>query len=155
MYEQFILNLTGANGWMPHGFCIQWTPSILWSYVVSDALTALSYYAIPLQLIYIAWRRKDLKFRRIYLMFGAFILACGTSHLLSIALIWHPFYWLDAIIKVITAGLSMATAIYLITLIPLALQKNTSVELENKLLHSLVKRKRLALPPILNFHPVI
>ena len=140
MYEQFILNLTGANGWMPHGFCIQWTPSILWSYVVSDALTALSYYAIPLQLIYIAWRRKDLKFRRIYLMFGAFILACGTSHLLSIALIWHPFYWLDAIIKVITAGLSMATAIYLITLIPLALQKNTSVELENKLLHSLVKQ---------------
>ena len=140
MYEQFILNLTGANGWMPHGFCIQWTPSILWSYVIADALTALSYYAIPLVLAYIAWRRKDLQFRRIYLMFCAFILACGTSHLFSIVLLWQPLYWLDAVIKVITAGLSVATAAYLINLIPLALQQNTSVELENKLLHSLVKQ---------------
>ena len=140
MYEQFILNLTGANGWMPHGFCIQWTPSILWSYVIADVVTALSYYAIPLVLAYIAWRRKDLQFRRIYLMFCAFILACGTSHLFAIVLLWQPLYWLDAVIKVITAGLSMATAAYLIKLIPLALQQRTSVELENKLLHSLVKQ---------------
>ncbi|WP_262965481.1 PAS domain-containing hybrid sensor histidine kinase/response regulator [Methylobacter psychrophilus] len=140
MYEQFILNLTGANGWMPHGFCIQWTPSILWSYVVADALIALSYYAIPLVLAYVAWRRKDLQFRRVYLMFCGFILACGTSHLLSIVLLWQPLYWLDAVLKVITAGLSVATAIYLIRLVPLALQQKTSAELENKLLHSFVKQ---------------
>lgn len=140
MYEQFILNITGANGWMPHGFCIQWTPGILWSYVIADALTALSYYAIPLALAYVAWRRKDLQFRRVYLMFCAFILACGTSHLFSIVLLWQPLYWLDAIIKVITAGLSVATAAYLIRLIPLALQQRTSVELENKLLHGLIQQ---------------
>ncbi|MEY3288344.1 MAG: hypothetical protein RLZZ419_586 [Pseudomonadota bacterium] len=140
MYEQLLLNLTGANGWMPHGFCIQWTPSILWSYVVADALIALSYYAIPLVLAYVAWRRKDLQFRRVYLMFCAFILACGTSHLLSIVLLWQPLYWLDAVIKVITALISVATATYLIKLVPLALQQVTSTELENKLLHSLIQQ---------------
>ena len=140
MYEQLILNLTGKNGWMPHGFCIQWTPSLLWVYVVSDALITLAYYSIPLAILYVALRRKDLHFHRIYLMFGAFILACGTSHLFSIVLLWQPLYWLDAIMKSIVAVLSVATAIYLVRMIPLALKQRSEYELKNELLNSLVQQ---------------
>ncbi len=28
----------------PHGFCLAWTPALLWLHVVSDAAIAASYY---------------------------------------------------------------------------------------------------------------
>lgn len=133
MHEQFLAGFFGENGWMPHGFCIQWTPSILWMYVVSDALIALAYYSIPLALSYFVYRRKDLQFRRVFLMFSAFILACGTTHLFSILLLWQPFYWIDAILKAITAALSIITAIYLVRLIPQALRLPSAEALEQEI----------------------
>jgi two-component system, sensor histidine kinase and response regulator len=144
MIEQLLLNLTGNNNWMPHGNCILWTPSILWTYVTSDALTALAYYSIPSTLIYIAWYRNDLQFRQIYLMFGAFILACGTTHILAIILLWQPIYWLDAIMHAITALLSIATATFLIRMIPL-LRKSSLADLEKTLHVNLIKQHNIEL----------
>ncbi len=124
---------------MPHGFCIQWTPIILWSYVIADGLIALAYFAIPLALAYVAWRRNDLRFRLIYLMFCAFIVACGTTHLFSIVMLWYPYYWLDAILKIMTAALSIATSVYLIKCIPFALRQHSQEELEYQLLTRLIQ----------------
>ncbi len=133
MLNQLLLEFTVGNGWMPHGFCIKWTPSLLWSYVVSDALIALAYYSIPCTLAYFVYRRKDMQFRRIYLMFAAFILACGTTHLFSILLLWQPLYWLDALLKAITAAISIITAIYLVRLMPKALRLPTTAELNTEI----------------------
>ena len=144
MIEKLLLNLTGNNSWMPHGTCLLWTPSILWTYVTSDALTALAYYSIPSALLYIAWYRKDLEFRQIYLMFGAFILACGTTHLLAILLIWQPIYWLDAIMHVITALLSIGTATFLIRMIPL-LRQSSLTDLEKSLHEHLIQQRNIEL----------
>lgn len=132
MINEF-LELVGGNGWMPHGFCINWTPKLLRLYVISDALIALSYYSIPFTLAYFVWRRKDLQFRWMFLMFSAFILACGTTHLFSILLFWHPFYWLDAILKAITAVISIVTAIYLVKIIPQALRLPSPAVLEKEI----------------------
>ncbi len=144
MLEQLLLHLTGNNGWMPHGYCIQWTPSILWTYIASDALTALAYYSIPSVLLYVAWYRKDLKFRQIYLMFGAFNLACGSTHVLAIILLWQPIYWLDAIMHAITALLSLATATFLIGMIPL-LRKSSISDLETSLHEHLIQQRDIEL----------
>lgn len=133
MFEQFILAFTGGNEWMPHGFCIKWTPSLLWSYVISDALIALAYYSIPCTLAYFVYSRKDLQFRQVYLMFGAFILACGTTHLFSIVLLWQPLYWIDAILKAVTAVISLITAVYLVRVIPQALRLPSPAELEKEI----------------------
>ena len=133
MFEQILDMLAGQNGWMPHGFCIQWTPSILWTYVISDVLIALAYYSIPCALAYFAYRRKDLQFRQIFLLFSTFILACGTTHLFSIVLFWQPLYWIDAALKAITAVLSIFTAICLARLIPLALRLPSPAELEQEI----------------------
>lgn len=103
---------------MPHGFCYQWDPRILWLHVVSDSLIALSYYCIPVILLYIIRKRRDLPFDWIFVMFGAFILSCGTTHLMEIWTVWQPHYVLSGSIKVITAGLSIATAVSLIPLVP-------------------------------------
>ena len=40
-------------------------------------------------LVYFAARKKDLPFKFVFLLFGAFILACGTTHLLEIWSVWQ------------------------------------------------------------------
>ncbi len=107
---------------MPHGHCYFWQPSLIWLHVTSDALIAAAYYSIPISLYYFLRRRPDIKLRGLILMFGGFILACGTTHLLSIWDIWHSAYRLEGLTKAITAVLSVATAIITIRVVPIALR---------------------------------
>ena len=106
---------------MPHGYCYLWDPWIVWLHVVSDSVITVSYYLIPTALIYFVRKRRDLPFRWVFLMFGAFILACGTTHLMEVWTVWHATYFLSGIVKAITAGISILTAALLIPLIPKAL----------------------------------
>lgn len=139
MFESLLTYLSNSHPWMPDGNRILWTPSILWTYVISTALTTAAYYSIPATLTYIAWHSKDIAFRKIYLMFGSFILACGTSHLLSIILLWHPIYWTDALIHAITALLSIGTAFFLIQLMPL-LKKTSQPDIEIAIYKNLIQK---------------
>src|SRR5690606_19572288 len=110
-----------SNGFMPHGHCYLWRPELLWLNVISDALIALAYMTIPITLIYIIRKRRDLPFDWMLMAFGIFILACGTTHIMEIWVVWNPDYWLIGLIKAITAAASIVTAILLVRLIPLAL----------------------------------
>jgi PAS domain S-box-containing protein len=103
---------------MPHGHCFYWQPSLVWLHVISDALIAAAYFSIPVTLYYFIRRRPDVKLRGIILMFAGFILACGTTHILSVWDIWHSAYRLEGLMKAITAALSVATAIVAIRLGP-------------------------------------
>lgn len=107
---------------MPHGFCYFWNPGLVWLHVISDALIALSYYVIPIALIYFARKRRDVPFSWLFVLFGVFIVACGTTHLMEVWNIWHADYWVDGVIKAITAAASVPTAILSITYLPRALQ---------------------------------
>ena len=46
---------------------------------------------------------EDLIFPGVLVLFAAFILACGTTHLMGIWTLWHPDYWVDGGIKLVTA----------------------------------------------------
>jgi len=96
-------------------------PPLLWAYVLSDSLIGLAYYSIPVALWYFVRRRVDLPFRWIFVMFAMFIFACGTTHLMAIWSVWQPVYWLDAGIRMVTAAVSLATAVLLWRLVPKAL----------------------------------
>ena len=121
----------GSSGFMPHGYCFLWSPSLLWVDVASDLITAASYLSIPFALWYFVRRRPDLPFRWVFVMFGAFVLACGSTHLFAIWNIWHADYWPEAAAKALTAGASIATAILLWPLIPKALAIPSGTQLEN------------------------
>jgi hypothetical protein len=54
----------------------------VWLHLLSDSLIALAYYSIPLTLLYFVQKRKDLPFLQVFFLFGAFIVACGTTHLM-------------------------------------------------------------------------
>lgn len=111
-----------GTDFMPHGHCYFWRPEIVWSHALSDALIAISYFVIPYGLIKLIRQRPDLRYKNLFLLFGLFIVACGSTHVLSIINIWTPLYRLDAIVKIITALASVPTAIILIRILPEAVK---------------------------------
>ncbi|OOG83021.1 histidine kinase [Pseudomonas sp. A25(2017)] len=117
-----LLALLTDKRFMPHGHCYMWRPDLLWTNVIADGLIALSYVTIPFTLLYFIHKRKDVPFDWMLAAFGVFILACGTSHVMEILTIWQPYYWLMALVKVITAIASVITAILLVRLVPAALK---------------------------------
>ncbi len=120
-----------SSDFMPHGHCYYWDPSVVWLHVISDVLTSAAYYSIPVALFVFVRRRRDLAFPSIFWLFAAFILACGTTHVLNIVTLWHPVYRLEGVIKAVTGGVSVVTAIVLWPLIPRALQLPSPAQLES------------------------
>jgi diguanylate cyclase (GGDEF)-like protein len=107
-----------AAGFLPHGYCFLWQPGLLWLHVISDALIALAYYSIPVALVALIRKRRDFPFHWVVAMFGAFIVCCGTTHVLDIVNVWYPVYWIAGAVKAATAAVSIATALLLIPAIP-------------------------------------
>ena len=127
----------------PHGFCLAWDPGLIWLQAGSDLLITAAYYSIPAALLVFLRRRTDLAFRPVFGLFAAFILACGTTHLMGVITLWQPLYWLDGAVKAVTAALSIATAIVLWPLIPRALALPSASELRvlnERLAHEVAER---------------
>ena len=127
-----------AGPFMPHGHCYFWTGSLVALHAVSDTLTALAYYSIPITLVAFVRRRRDLDFHWMFLCFAVFILACGTTHLLEVWNIWHANYWLSGGFKAVTALASVPTAVLLVRLLPqaLALPSPTQLRVANESLRA-------------------
>ena len=113
----FFRSLFGTD-FMPHLYCLRSDPVVLWLQVVSDLAIAVSYFAIPVVLLQVVRRRKDVLFRKVALLFVLFIAACGMTHLLAVWTIWQPMYRLEGVVKGITAAVSMVTALTLLWLRP-------------------------------------
>ncbi|MGG6263480.1 ATP-binding protein [Leptolyngbya sp. AN03gr2] len=135
-----------SSSYMPHGHCYLWQTGLVWLHITGDALIALSYYSIPLAIVFFVRKREDLPFNWIFLLFGAFIVSCGTGHLLDIWTLWHPDYWISGTVKAITAMVSVLTAIELYPLIPkaLALPSPTQLKLANQALQVQIGERRQA-----------
>lgn len=103
---------------MPHGMCYLWKPWLVGLHLLSNGIIALAYFSIPVTLIYILRKRKDIPFNSIFLLFAAFILFCGITHAFDIWTLWYANYWLAGWLKLLTAVISGATAIALIVKIP-------------------------------------
>ncbi|HWO28882.1 MAG TPA: PAS domain-containing protein, partial [Candidatus Acidoferrum sp.] len=103
---------------MPHGFCYLWDRSLISLHLISDVLIAAAYFSIPITLLYFVRKKRDLPFHSMFLLFGLFIVACGSTHLMEVWNLWHANYWLAGIIKGITAIASVITAILLYRLVP-------------------------------------
>ncbi len=103
---------------MSHGHCYMWRPNLVALHVISDSVITIAYYTIPFTLLYLVRKRKDLPFNWMFVAFGVFIIACGTTHLMEIWTIWTPVYWLSGMVKAVTAAASIVTAVALIKLLP-------------------------------------
>ncbi|NEO52650.1 MAG: GAF domain-containing protein [Okeania sp. SIO3B5] len=127
---EVLITLFSSNQYMPHGQCYLWQSHLIWLHFLSDLLIGLAYYSIPITLIYFLRQRTDVPFKQIFFLFGAFIISCGTSHLIETWTLWHPIYWISGLIKALTALISVYTAISLVQIIPLALALPSPGQLE-------------------------
>ena len=114
----WLQNFLAVRGLAPHGYCLLWEPELIWTHVVSDALIAGAYFSIPFVLGRLLTKRKDVEFGWMVGLFAVFIFACGMTHIMGIVTLWIPAYGWEALIKVITALASVATAALLIPLLP-------------------------------------
>ncbi len=140
-----IKHIISENGFMPHGQCFMWQPAILWLHVISDSLISLSYYSIPFALFYFVKKRTDFQYRWIMVLFGSFILLCGTTHLIDIWTIWHSDYWLAGFLKGLTAIVSVITALLIWFLLPklLALPSPTQLLMSNQKLQAIIAQQNI------------
>jgi hypothetical protein len=113
----------------PHGFCLLWQQALISLHVGSDSVIGLSYYAIPVALGYFVWKRLDIDFGWIFLLFAAFILACGTTHFVEVWTLWHPDYGVQGLVKAVTAAVSLITAAALWSVVPRLLQLPSRAQL--------------------------
>lgn len=103
-----------------------------WLHIVSDVMIAVSYVAIPCVLCWFAWRRNWLPFKGVILLFAAFILCCGMTHLMEAVVFWWPAYGLAGVLKAVTAVVSGATVLALLPVIPRALAMRSPTDLERE-----------------------
>lgn len=108
------------DSFMPHGYCMMWEPGLIWLHVLADAGIVLAYFAIPVGLFSIVRKNETVPFPGLLTLFAAFILACGLTHLIEIAAIWKPVYWLEGALKAATAIVSLTTAAVFLPLLPKA-----------------------------------
>lgn len=128
LISSLLLSVSATDNGFPRCNCEEegfWSvESILECQRVSDFLIAVAYFSIPIELLYFV-SCSNVPFKWVLFQFIAFIVLCGMTHLLNG---WtygpHPFQLMLAltIFKFLTALVSCATAITLITLIPLLLK---------------------------------
>ena len=94
-----------SNSLMPHAVCWASDPGLIWTMVVTNLITFLSYLTIACTLIFLVRRTGRILVRDwgyFLLGFALFILACGSTHLLEVITTWSPIFWVDASTNIVT-----------------------------------------------------
>lgn len=113
--------LFGAASFIPHGYCLLWRPDLVAIHAFSDIVIAISYFTIPIGIMYFVRQRKDFGYKGVFWCFAAFIVACGVTHIAGLVMLWQPYYGLQGLIKLGTAIISAVTAYLIWPIIPHAL----------------------------------
>lgn len=129
----FFSRLTDTSDWPPRWFCGNWTDFHGWLYIFSDLTIWLAYLTIPLILIRFVTLKKGVPLPSVFLLFGAFILLCGATHLIDALMFWWPAYRLNTLVRFLTGVVSVATVIALIRYFDEAVGLRTSREFEREL----------------------
>ena len=128
--SDFFAKLFSTAGFPPRWRCGDWSAFHGWLYVASDITIWLAYFIIPTILILFIQRRRDVPFPPVFWLFGAFIVLCGTSHLVDAIMFWAPAYRVNALVRLATAIVSMITVVHLIKILPQALSLKGALAFE-------------------------
>ena len=137
--RDFFVKLFDVSDFPPRWHCGHWSQFHGWLYLLSDLAIWGAYFAIPLLILRYISRRHGMQFFRIYVLFAAFILACGATHFLDALAFWMPYYRLSALVRFVTAVISWITVFSLVKLLPVAFSLKTTEQLEAEIEH----RKRV------------
>lgn len=141
---EFFSKLFDTQGFPPRRYCgVAWTDEHAWLHILSDSSIALAYFSIPLLIGYFIYKRGDVPFLPLFILFAAFIFSCGLTHLIDATIFWHPWYRLSGVVKLITAIVSCLTVLALIPTIPKALKLTTAASLNTALQAEIREREQI------------
>lgn len=104
----------GAHG-VPEGL----SPAGHQLFVAADVITALSYFAIAATIMVLVIRLRNLlPFQVVFVLFGAFIVLCGATHVMGVLPLGQSRAAVETTTMVATAAVSLLTAIILPPLLP-------------------------------------
>lgn len=129
----FFRRLSDTSDWPARWYCGNWTDFHGWLYILSDLTIWLAYMAIPLILLRFLFVKKGVPLHRVFWLFGAFILLCGLTHLIDAIMFYVPVYRINALIRFLTALVSVGTVIALAKYFKEAVGLRTSQEFEYEL----------------------
>ena len=142
---EFFKGLFATDKWPPRWHCGTWTSFHGWLYILSDLTIWVAYFLIPLIILnYLAKKKSGIKFQKVYLLFAAFILLCGMTHFLDAVMFWTPMYRLNALVRFVTAVVSMLTVYYLFRILPQAFRQKSNMELEREVARRIQAEESLA-----------
>jgi len=137
---EFFLKLFQADDWPARWVCGKWSSFHGWLYITSDIAIWLAYFVIPAIIIFFIQKRHNLPFLPVFWLFGAFIILCGSTHLLDALMFWWPGYRVSAFVRMLTALVSMATAFVLIRDLPKLIEVHPEDELRRYQLEKQLKK---------------
>jgi hypothetical protein len=73
---QLLIDLFGVKDLIPHGYCLAWSPVLLWLHVIPDLLITLACHSFP----YFIRQRKGFPYPWLAVLFAEFIAACAILH---------------------------------------------------------------------------
>jgi PAS domain S-box-containing protein len=108
-----------SSDFLPHRFCYLSNSRLITLHLICDLMIFVAYTTISVVLAYLVYRaRRHIPFHWVFLAFGAFIVACGFTHLMEVVVLWKAVYWLAGEVKLVTAIASVLTAAVLPPLAP-------------------------------------
>ncbi|MCE7060879.1 ATP-binding protein [Dyadobacter sp. CY343] len=135
----FFSSVSNTSDFPARWYCGSWSDFHGWLYILSDIGIGAAYFTIPVLLLVVIRRRNDSPFQRIFLLFIAFILLCGLTHLIDATIFWWPAYRLSALLRLATAIVSIVTVFALYKMLPLISSLRSVRDLECEI----VKRKEV------------
>lgn len=140
---EFFTKLFDTSDYPPRWDCGNWSDGEGWLHILSDIGTWSAYTAIPIVLLYFAAKRKDFPFTKLFGLFAAFILLCGTVHLVEAIIFWYPIYRVSGLLKLATAVVSWIAVIILIRYAPRMLHLPSMMATNKQLLSEIEQRKQV------------
>ncbi|MFN3240717.1 MAG: sensor histidine kinase [Planctomycetota bacterium] len=119
---EFFWKLFDTDDFPARWHCGNWSDFLGWLHILADLTIWLSYMGIPLGLGVIVLRRRDVPFPRVFWLFICFIASCGFTHLIEAGIFYWPVYRLSGLAKVVTAIISLATMVAMVSYVSRAVR---------------------------------
>src|SRR5688500_13756655 len=108
--KEFFSGLFSTSEWPPRWICGYWYDFHGWLYIISELMVWTAYFLIPLLIInYVYKKQTGIKFKKVYFLFASFILLCGSTHFFDALMFWVPMYRFNALLRLVTGIVSLAT----------------------------------------------
>ncbi|MGB4397936.1 MAG: ATP-binding protein [Daejeonella sp.] len=127
---EFFTDIFSTQYWPARWNCGRWTDFHGWLYIISDLMIWAAYFAIPFLLFRLITKRTDFPFPKIFWLFIAFILLCGSTHLMDAVIFWWPAYRFSALLRFVTGTVSLFTVYALYRVLPMVMNLRTAAQVE-------------------------